>query len=667
MLNNYSTFYARQQFTITGAVPDALKLRVYVDDGAIVYINGFELPRFHVTAGNKNFNGTTGETGHEAIWEEVILTGASQYLVLGTNTIAVHVLNQAVDNSDASFNLELSIPDDDDRRADAGRPELGVRRQRGAADAAAHAVGPAAHRRPGRHDHHQGDRSRRRAERQPGVSARQSGQLHSHYRRRATTPSWTTLAMHDDGLNGDAVAGDGVYSVVLPGSLQTNRRLVRYRITATDALGASIRGPYADDPQPNFAYFVYNGVPNYTASLRPGVLPNVVYDGAKLDDLATYHLIANATDVQNSQYNAAVQRGAVPRHDRVRRRRVRPRRVPQPRRRVDLRRRQEQVEDRVPHAATTCRPATTTAILTPSCGTRSTSCRARIPGGGTTCRPTARCCSSRRRSSCTSWPARPSPTTHYFQFRVIDAASETGANQYGGDFWGLYIGIEQPDGSFLDERGLPDGNIYNMHGGAFGATNQRHQGSESRDRPLRPVRVPRRHRRRLRDARLVGGQSQLGLLLRLEHHQPRRQQRRHPAQRERQLLPQPGDGPVVRHPVGSRSHVRGRAALRQSGHQSREHPLAAARPSAGEAGVRESPPRDHRLAAGQRRRRPGRAGTGQRAHARHGRSDDRQRQPGAVGLPPAEGEAGHLVQELQRRAAAQRDVRRAGRPTCRTS
>ena len=57
--------------------------------------------------------------------------------------------------------------------------------------------------------------------------------------------------MHDDGLDGDAVAGDDVYSVTLP--VQPNRTLVRYRITCTDALGASRRAPFADDPSLNFA------------------------------------------------------------------------------------------------------------------------------------------------------------------------------------------------------------------------------------------------------------------------------------------------------------------------------------------------------------------------------------------------------------------------------
>jgi len=46
--------------------------------------------------------------------------------------------------------------------------------------------------------------------------------------------SWITVKMNDDGLNGDPSAGDDIYTVQLPESLQTHRRLVRYRIDVTD-------------------------------------------------------------------------------------------------------------------------------------------------------------------------------------------------------------------------------------------------------------------------------------------------------------------------------------------------------------------------------------------------------------------------------------------------
>ncbi len=82
--------------------------------------------------------------------------------------------------------------------------------------------------------------------------------------------NWVTVTMQDDGLNGDAKAGDAIYTAVLPP--QANRTLVRYRITCTDSFGASRRAPFEDDESLNFAYFVYDGVPNYlshTAARTP--------------------------------------------------------------------------------------------------------------------------------------------------------------------------------------------------------------------------------------------------------------------------------------------------------------------------------------------------------------------------------------------------------------
>ena len=46
--------------------------------------------------------------------------------------------------------------------------------------------------------------------------------------------NWTSIAMNDDGLNGDEAAGDDIYTVQMPGSLQIHRRLIRYRIVVVD-------------------------------------------------------------------------------------------------------------------------------------------------------------------------------------------------------------------------------------------------------------------------------------------------------------------------------------------------------------------------------------------------------------------------------------------------
>ncbi len=553
MQNNYSSIYLRKQFTINGSIPDTLKLRLYVDDGAIISINGTEVGRYHVTGGGKNYNDTAGNTVDEASWEDIVLTGASSYLVSGTNTIAVHVLNSSIGSSDLSFNLELSAPSNV-----SAEPTPGARNSVYAANAAPQM------------------RQLTQSVQQPtsgqavtitmkvtdpdGVqSVVLDYQLvdPGNYIRvtdAAYGTDWTRVAMHDDGLNGDAVAGDNVYSVVMPGSLQTNRRLVRYQVTATDDLGASVRGPYADDPQPNFAYFVYNGVPDYVGSLRPGVSPNVTYSGGVLDNIATYQLIANAVDVQNSQYNQSynevlfhgtlVYDGVVYDHVEFRNRGVASTyAVGKNKWKIEFLRGHyfagrdnygnlyNELQDEI--------------NILP--GTNPWWRNDASTDGTVLSEPVA--------FKLYELAGTPAPNTNYFQFRVIDAASESGANQYGGDFWGLYMVIEQPDGSFLDERDLPDGNIFNMHGSAFGSTSQRHQGSDSPTDRSDLVAFLNGIDGGHRNARLVGGESQLGFLLRLEHHQSRGEQRRHPSERERQLLSQRRDRPVVRDSLGLGPHV----------------------------------------------------------------------------------------------------------------
>jgi hypothetical protein len=60
----------------------------------------------------------------------------------------------------------------------------------------------------------------------------------------------------------------------------------------------------------------------------------------------------------------------------------------------------------------------------------------------------------------------PAPKTHWIQFRIIDGSAEAGPTQYDGDFWGLYLVIEQMDGRFLDEHDLLDGNLYKINSGS---------------------------------------------------------------------------------------------------------------------------------------------------------------------------------------------------------
>ena len=109
MPGTYSTVYLRHEFNIPpGSIPARLTLRVYVDDGAIVWINGTEVARLHVTTGFKPFNSLAAV--HEAQWQDVPLSNTGDFLLEGNNVIAIHAINQHPNSSDFSIDAALSSP-----------------------------------------------------------------------------------------------------------------------------------------------------------------------------------------------------------------------------------------------------------------------------------------------------------------------------------------------------------------------------------------------------------------------------------------------------------------------------------------------------------------------------------------------------------------------------
>ena len=110
MQNNYSSIYLRHRFN----VPDldeigTLRLNVYVDDGCIIWINGTEVARVHVSDGLKTYDDLSGESYVDnAAWENVALSAPYDYLVEGENIIAIHVLNSSLSSSDISIDIGLT-------------------------------------------------------------------------------------------------------------------------------------------------------------------------------------------------------------------------------------------------------------------------------------------------------------------------------------------------------------------------------------------------------------------------------------------------------------------------------------------------------------------------------------------------------------------------------
>jgi hypothetical protein len=97
-----------------------------------------------------------------------------------------------------------------------------------------------------------------------------------------------------------------VHFATLPA--QPHRTLVRYRIVALDGgldgvPGSALeaRSPRPSDPEPNYAYFVHDGVPDYVADQRSAFGPpgHVHTD---LERVPVYHLLGRAQDIEELLY-----------------------------------------------------------------------------------------------------------------------------------------------------------------------------------------------------------------------------------------------------------------------------------------------------------------------------------------------------------------------------
>lgn len=308
-----------------------------------------------------------------------------------------------------------------------------------------------------------------------------------------TNPAnWTTLPMSDDGLNGDAAAGDGVYTAVIPAEVQTHRRLVRYQIVVADALGNSVQIPYADDEQPNFAYFVYNGVPDWSGALRPSsfsgspATPVQTFPASVINSIPPWHLIANSSDVINSQYNSGydarrlygtlVHDGQVYDHIQYSNRGIGSTYVSGKNKWVLRFNRARDFQPKDNWG----RPFKETwdSVALNACA----SPWAAVHRGSAGVEEA----SSYRLFELCGVPAL---RTTYVHWRIIRKAEEVypatarvsgdplGTNiygQYAGDLWGLYMALEPTEGNFLDERDLEDGNLYSIEGGSG---DKKHQGA----------------------------------------------------------------------------------------------------------------------------------------------------------------------------------------------
>ena len=112
MLNSYSSIFLRKTFVVTNASDyTALKLGYRCDDGFIAWLNGVEVFRYNMPAGNIPFNGTA--PGAVAIDPAPFFTAnlsAASFaaLVGGTNVLAIQAFNAGLGSSDLIMDVSLT-------------------------------------------------------------------------------------------------------------------------------------------------------------------------------------------------------------------------------------------------------------------------------------------------------------------------------------------------------------------------------------------------------------------------------------------------------------------------------------------------------------------------------------------------------------------------------
>ena len=522
MRNNYISVYLRHEFYLESPedIPVELDLNIYVDDGCVVWINGQIVTSFHVTSDNLPYNAPDElVSSHEAGWETYKIVNPQAYLKVGANVIAIHGVND-LNGSSSDFSIDASlyaIYETSSSTAGFGPPSPGR------INSVSSTNNPPQIRQV-KHSPKQPPSNEpvvitakvTDPDRVAGVTLSYQIVLPGHYipaylpvghdallvdpfQPRPVNPAfedpanWTTAVMRDDGSGGDLFAGDDTYTVTLPA--QMNRTLLRYRITAADTVGNSLRVPYFDDPSLNFALYVYDGVPPYKAERRSvhAEGPGHVYSSEILTSLPVYHVITREEDMWEClAYNGADQQP----HDDVYEHQ-------EARRAYNWEGAFVYEGNVYDHMGYRMRGANGRYYLA---GKRSMKFRfnrgrylqARDLAGKKYAKKwkfllVAKMFGNKvvgnfglaeiLNMQLWNMVGVPASDGYWFHMRVIDGEDEApgGTNgQYYGDFWGMFMAMENYDIAFIESRDLPRANLYKLSDRVFEGLRQlRYQGPEA--------------------------------------------------------------------------------------------------------------------------------------------------------------------------------------------
>ncbi len=472
MRNSYTAVYFRKNFTVKDAQKiGALKLALQFDDGFNMWINGKHVAGSNISTKEPRFSTNASSAIEEHSFVEFDLPSPGAYLVEGENILAIQAHNASKGgSSDFFIDVELKATVGPANRG----PTPGARNS-------VFATEPLPRLTKVEHIPRQPKGSEAVLITTVPSTAVAGSEVYAEYQvvspggyvhidDAAYERGWNKLPMNDLGQAGDSRAKDGVFSATVPKSVQQHRHLIRYRVSVKTILGQVATAPYPSDPAPNFAYFCYDGVPSWSGKAKPGAKV-LEYDSQALTSVPVYHLISKKTDVENSTWNekyggdnykwkgTLVYDGEVYDHIRYRARGgVWRYAMGKNMWKFDFNRGHSfQARDHYNREYDSRWDKLNFSACIQQGNFQHRGEHGMFEAVGFKLFELADV---------------EAPKTHWVHFRIIDEAAETGATQHDGDFWGLYLAIEQMDGRFLDEHDLPDGNLYKMEGGTGELNNQ---------------------------------------------------------------------------------------------------------------------------------------------------------------------------------------------------
>jgi autotransporter-associated beta strand protein len=314
MLGVNPSLWTRETFQANGTSYATLKLRMKYDDGFVAYLNGTEIARRNApTSLSYNSSATTTHPDAQAAtFEDIDVTSFIGALVPGTNVLAIRGLNLIASDGDFLIDPEL------DATTNAGNLQYMTTPTPRAANAAGIAsLGP---------------QIRNVTDNMPSPTDSQNvaitaavtpflhavGSVQLHYRVDYGTE--VAIAMLDNGSNGDALAGDGVYTAVIPASASGPGQMLRWYVTASDTSALTTRAPaylsatnspqyygtvIADSVVSDLAVYRWFTANPSAARTRTGTRASIFYLGQFYDNIFVRYRGKNYTAGYRFEFNSS--------------------------------------------------------------------------------------------------------------------------------------------------------------------------------------------------------------------------------------------------------------------------------------------------------------------------------------------------------------------------